>query len=43
MTIRYLIHLAHGDCRCFSERDLEVNLRFCLRERMRILGVERLS
>lgn len=41
MTIRYLIHLSRGECRCFSERDLEVNIRFCIKERMRIVSVEK--
>ena len=40
MTIRYIIHLARGECRCFSERDLEVNLRFALKEYGRIVRVE---
>lgn len=40
MQIRYIIHLRHGECRCFSDRDLEVNLRFALKEGLRIVGVE---
>jgi len=40
MTIRFVIHLGQGDCRCFSLRDLDVNLRFALKEGLRIVAVE---
>ncbi len=43
MTIKFIIHLAHGYCRCFSEQDLEVNIRFALKEYKRILRVEAMT
>lgn len=41
MTIKYVIHFSHGQfCNCFSETDLERNLRFAFKEGYRVLGVE---
>lgn len=28
MTIKFIIHLTRGECMCFSDSDLAVNLRF---------------
>lgn len=42
MTVQFTIHLGRGQfCRCFSERDLGVNLDFCIREGMKIEAVEK--
>lgn len=41
MEIRYIIHFRHCNCRCFSARDLEVNIRYALKEGLKIVGVER--
>lgn len=41
MKILFIIHLQRGECRCFSERDLAVNLEFALREGFKIVTVER--
>lgn len=42
MQVQYTIHLGRGQfCRCFSERDLGVNLDFCIREGMKIEAVEK--
>lgn len=42
MQVQFTIHLGRGQfCRCFSERDLGVNVEFCIREGMKIEAVEK--
>jgi hypothetical protein len=40
MNIKFTIYLEHGFCRCFSDRDLKVNLEFAIKEGYRVLAVE---
>lgn len=39
--IRFIIYMVGSFCRCFSEADLETNLRFALKQGLRIVAVER--
>lgn len=41
MIIRYIIHFSRGECRCFSDNDLAVNIKFALSQGLDIVGVER--
>jgi hypothetical protein len=40
MIIKFVIHLSRGECRCFSESDLAVNLRFAITQGLSIVSVE---
>lgn len=43
MIIRYIIHLSHCTCRCFSEQDLKVNLEFAIQNGWKILRIEKVD
>ena len=44
MVIRYIIHFSHKQfCRCFSDSDLAVNVKFALKEGYKIVSLERVE
>lgn len=40
MQVKFIIFTRHSFCRCFSDRDLEVNLRYALANHEHIVAVE---